>query len=78
MNAGSDRRGGLLIPDILECLADQAREAVSHREAARLFGGAESIRQRIGAVRFKTYDAGFSSHRAPCKPISPTSTPSWA
>ena len=25
----------------------------SHREAARLFGAAESIRQRMGAVRFK-------------------------
>ena len=143
------------IPDILECLAALAGEDDSHREAARLFAAAESIRQRMGAVRFKVYDAdyedvgggaarhagretiltlpgprarpcrrrrrspthsaaaanandppaagphlrrpsatsyvwsargwptttspqGFSSHPAPCKPISPTSTPSSA
>ena len=43
----------LLIPDILECLAVLASDAGSHREAARLFGAAEAIRQRMGAVRFK-------------------------
>ena len=32
----------LFIPDILECLAALAGEADSHREAARLFGAAES------------------------------------
>jgi DNA-binding CsgD family transcriptional regulator len=47
----------LLIPDILECLADQAREAGSHREAARLFGAVHAIRERRGAVRFKIWDA---------------------
>ena len=43
----------LFIPDILECLATLAGEAGSHREAARLFGAAHAIRQRMGAVRFK-------------------------
>ena len=43
----------LFIPDILECLATLAGEAGSHREAARLFGAADGIRQRMGAVRFK-------------------------
>ena len=43
----------LRVPDTLECLATLAGEAGSHREAARLFGAAEAIRQRIGAVRFK-------------------------
>ena len=43
----------LFIPDILECLATLAGEAGSHREAARLFGAANGIRQRMGAVRFK-------------------------
>ena len=43
----------LFIPDILECLGTLAGEAGSHREAARLFGAADAIRQRIGAVRFK-------------------------
>ena len=131
------------IPDILECLAAVAGDAGSHREPARLFGAAHGIRERIGSVRFKIYEAGyeasvaalrdalgeqdfddawaegaalsteeaityaqrgrgerkrptpnttscdwsakdsptrtsppgFSSHRAPCKPTSPTSTP---
>jgi DNA-binding NarL/FixJ family response regulator len=33
----------------------------SHREAARLIGAAHGIRQRMGAVRFKVYDAGYES-----------------
>jgi DNA-binding CsgD family transcriptional regulator len=51
----------LLIPDILECLGTLAGEAGSHREAARLFAAAESIRQRMGSVRFKIYDAGYEA-----------------
>ena len=51
----------LFIPDILECLAMVAGEAGSHREAARLFGAAGAIRQRMGAVRFKTYDASYEA-----------------
>jgi predicted ATPase/class 3 adenylate cyclase/DNA-binding CsgD family transcriptional regulator len=49
------------ISDTLECLAVLAGEAGSHREAARLFGAAEAIRQRIGAVRFKVWDAGYQA-----------------
>jgi hypothetical protein len=49
----------LPIPGILECLAALAGEDDSHCEAARLFAAAESIRQRMGAVRFKIYDAGY-------------------
>jgi hypothetical protein len=140
--------------DILECLATLAGDRGTHREAARLLGAACAIRQRIGEVRLKVWDAGyqasvaalrdalgekdfdstwaegatlsteersptpsaaaanangrpavghrspprsvtscdssardwptatspqgFSSHRAPCKPTSPTSTPNWA
>jgi hypothetical protein len=33
----------------------------SHREAARLFGAAHGIRQRIGTVRFKAWDAGYEA-----------------
>ena len=51
----------LFIPDILECLAGLAGDAGSHREAARLFGAAHVIRQRMGAVRFKVYDAGYDA-----------------
>ena len=38
----------ICVPDILEVLADLAGEAGSHHEAARLFGAAQAIRQRIG------------------------------
>jgi ATP/maltotriose-dependent transcriptional regulator MalT len=51
----------LLIPDILECLGTLAVDAGSHREAARLFGAAAAIRQRMGAVRFKVWDAGYEA-----------------
>ena len=33
----------------------------SHREAARLFGAAHAIRQRIGSERYKIYDAGYEA-----------------
>src|SRR5208283_1875669 len=51
----------LSIPDILECLGTLAGEAGSHREAARLFGAAEAIRRRMGAVRFKVWDADYEA-----------------
>jgi predicted ATPase/class 3 adenylate cyclase/DNA-binding CsgD family transcriptional regulator len=51
----------LYIPDILECLGTLGGEAGSHREAARLFGAAHGIRQGIGAVRFKVWDADFEA-----------------
>jgi predicted ATPase/class 3 adenylate cyclase/DNA-binding CsgD family transcriptional regulator len=41
----------------LECLADVAARAESHREGARLFGAADAVRQRTGEVRFKILDA---------------------
>jgi DNA-binding CsgD family transcriptional regulator len=44
-------------PDTLECLAALAVGAGSHREAARLFGAADAIRQRGGLVRIKILDA---------------------
>jgi hypothetical protein len=49
------------IPDTLECLADLAVKADGHREAARLFGAADAIRQRIGVVRFKIYDVEYQN-----------------
>jgi len=57
----ADIEAYLVIPDILECLGTLAGEAGSHREAARLFGAAEAIRQRIGEVRFKIYDTGYDA-----------------
>jgi DNA-binding CsgD family transcriptional regulator len=51
----------LEVPDILECLAGLAGDADSHREAARLIGAAHAIRQSMGAVRFKVWDAGYEA-----------------
>jgi len=51
----------LVVPDILECLATLAGDAGSHREAARLFGAVHGIRQRMGAVRFKVWDASYEA-----------------
>src|SRR5882757_5738110 len=45
--------------DILECLAGLAGGAGRHREAARFSGAADAVRGRIGAARFKVYDAGY-------------------
>ncbi|MBO0881309.1 MAG: helix-turn-helix transcriptional regulator, partial [Mycobacterium sp.] len=45
-------------PDTLECLARLAGEVGSYREAARLFGAAQAIRERNGEVRFQIYQAG--------------------
>jgi predicted ATPase/class 3 adenylate cyclase/DNA-binding NarL/FixJ family response regulator len=47
------------ISDTLECLATLAGDGGSHREAARLFGAAHGVRERIGEVRFKVWDAGY-------------------
>ena len=49
------------VPDNLECLAAFAGAAGSHREAARIFGAAHGSRQRMGAVRFKVWDAGYEA-----------------
>jgi predicted ATPase/class 3 adenylate cyclase/DNA-binding CsgD family transcriptional regulator len=51
----------LRVPDILESLAVPVSEAGSHREAARLFGSAQAIRQRMGSVRFKIWDADYEA-----------------
>ena len=49
------------MPDAMECLARLAADADSHREAARLFGAAEAMRQRSGEVRFQIYQAGYEA-----------------
>jgi predicted ATPase/class 3 adenylate cyclase/DNA-binding CsgD family transcriptional regulator len=51
----------LSIPDTLECLGTLAGQDGSHREAARLFGAAKAIWLRIGAVRFKVWDADYEA-----------------
>jgi predicted ATPase/class 3 adenylate cyclase/DNA-binding CsgD family transcriptional regulator len=49
------------ISDILECLGALASHSGSHREAVRLFAAVSSIRQRMGSVRFKIYDADYEA-----------------
>jgi DNA-binding CsgD family transcriptional regulator len=51
----------LSISDTLECLAALADDSGSHREATRLLGAAHGIRQRIGTVRFKAWDASYEN-----------------
>ncbi|MFD4365876.1 ATP-binding protein [Rhodococcus sp. NPDC058521] len=50
----------LTLPDILDCIADLAGDAGGD-EAARLFGGADAIRRRIGVVRFEIHRAGYEA-----------------
>jgi predicted ATPase/DNA-binding CsgD family transcriptional regulator len=56
-----DLAAHLFIPDILECLGALAGDAGSHPEAARLLGAADAMRQRMGAVRFKVWDADYEA-----------------
>jgi DNA-binding CsgD family transcriptional regulator len=49
------------ISDTLECLATLTGDSGSYGEAARLFGAAHGIRQRIGEVRFKVWDADYEA-----------------
>jgi len=57
----ADVEAHLFIPDILECLAALAVDVGSNPEATRLFGAAHAIRQRMGAIRFKVYDAAYEA-----------------
>ncbi len=61
LTCAAELKAYLLIPDVLECLVVLAGQDDSHREAARLSAAAESIRQRMGAVRFKIYDADYQA-----------------
>jgi predicted ATPase/class 3 adenylate cyclase/DNA-binding CsgD family transcriptional regulator len=51
----------LCLPDIFDLLASLAGDAGSHREAGRLFGAAEGLRRRIGAVRYPIYKAAYEA-----------------
>jgi len=49
------------VSEPLECLAALADKVGNHREAARLFGAAAAIRQRMDAVRFKVWETGYEA-----------------
>jgi DNA-binding CsgD family transcriptional regulator len=51
----------LATPDAFECLAGVVGATGSHREAARLYGAADAVRQATGIVRFKVYDDGYAA-----------------
>ncbi|MGN6337639.1 ATP-binding protein, partial [Mycobacterium sp.] len=53
---------------IFECLADLAR-SVDARQAARLFGAADALRQRSGLVRFNVHQAGYQSSVAALREV---------
>jgi DNA-binding CsgD family transcriptional regulator len=61
LSCAADIQAHLPISDTLECLATLAGEEGSCHEAARLFGAADGIRQRMGEVRFQIYQAGYES-----------------
>ena len=50
----------LATPDALERLAGLVGSAGGHREAARLDGAADAVRQVTGIVRFKVYDDDYA------------------
>jgi hypothetical protein len=50
-----------MAPETLECLAGVACDAESHREAARLFGAADTLRRSMGGVRFTVYDDAYNA-----------------
>ena len=61
LEIAADSHAHLGLPDIFECLAALACDAGSCRHAVRLFGAAHSVRQRMGVVRFKIWDAGYEA-----------------
>lgn len=58
ITCGVEAGAYLGIADNLECLAALTAD---RPQAARLFGAAETIRQRSGEVRFKIWDSGYQS-----------------
>jgi DNA-binding CsgD family transcriptional regulator len=57
LDVAAESHGYVTVPDAFECLAYLAADASNQREAARLFGMAESARQQTGIARFKILDA---------------------
>ena len=57
----ADVKAYLGASNTFEFLADIAGNSGSHREAVRLFGAADGIRQRTGEVRLPIYQAGYDA-----------------
>ena len=61
LNIADSFGGDVIIPDILECLADIARIGDSHQHAVRLIGMADAARERMGSRRFKAFDGAHEA-----------------
>jgi predicted ATPase/class 3 adenylate cyclase/DNA-binding CsgD family transcriptional regulator len=57
LRCAADVEAYLVMPDLLECLARVVGGDGSHRDAARICGAADAMRDRAGSIRFKAYDA---------------------
>ncbi|AKN17754.1 transcriptional regulator [Mycobacterium haemophilum DSM 44634] len=58
---GADIQASLGISDSMELLAELISKGGNHRQAGRLFGAASALREKIGEVRFKVWDAGYEA-----------------
>ncbi len=61
LTRAGELKGYYVVPDVLECLATLAASAGANREAGRLFGAADAVRDRTGYIRFKIYDADYDA-----------------
>ncbi|OBH05809.1 LuxR family transcriptional regulator [Mycobacterium sp. E1747] len=61
LSAAVDLKALFVIPEVFDCLATLAIGFGANREAARLLGMANALRDRTGYVRFKIYD---EAHKA--------------
>jgi predicted ATPase/class 3 adenylate cyclase/DNA-binding CsgD family transcriptional regulator len=48
-----------VLPDAFEVLGQVTDEADEHRDAARFFGVADTLRRQMGSVRYRVYDATY-------------------
>ena len=55
------------VPDALDCLAQLACDAGSHRESARLLGSAQAMRHRMGTVRLVVFDGDYDALVTPIR-----------
>jgi DNA-binding CsgD family transcriptional regulator len=55
----ADYRAYQVLPDAFEVLGQVTDEADEHRDAARFFGVADTLRRRMGSVRYRVYDATY-------------------
>ncbi len=55
----ADYRAYQVLPDAFEVLGQVTDAADEHRDAARFFGVADTLRRRMGSVRYRVYDTTY-------------------